>query len=60
MYKLVIPEIQRRIKESERETEVEETLSNEVSSEENRQSNAGEQNWDRDDDFCINFLTIMV
>jgi len=53
---LVIPELERRMKESESETDVEETFSNEVKLEEICQSNAGEQNGEFDDDFCTNFL----
>jgi hypothetical protein len=54
---LLRPELERRMKESESENDVEETFSNEANSEEICQSNTGEQNGEVDEDFCINFLT---
>jgi hypothetical protein len=54
---LLRPELERRMKESESETGVEEAFSNEVNPEEICQSNTGEQNGEVDEDFCINFLT---
>ena len=57
IFSLLGPELERQMKESETENDVEETFRNEVNSEEICQSNIGEQNGEVDEDFCINFLT---